>query len=101
MSQQFLVGKAPGARHCGIGQEAAIIVACAVLRDEYVTSTHRSDGHPIGKGAQLDGLMAEDVTALVTGHSDENSARRKAGSRDARGDCGGRGARLSFVRASR
>jgi pyruvate dehydrogenase E1 component alpha subunit len=46
--------------HLSIGQEAAIVGACIALRDtDYVTGTHRSHGHPIGKGAELNPLMAE------------------------------------------
>jgi acetoin:2,6-dichlorophenolindophenol oxidoreductase subunit alpha len=53
-------GKIPGAFHASIGQEAAIVGACLALRDtDMMTGTHRSHGHPIGKGAQLDALMAE------------------------------------------
>ena len=56
----YQTGKVPGACHCSIGQEAAIVGACMALRDDdYITGTHRSHGHPIGKGAQLNGLMAE------------------------------------------
>jgi pyruvate dehydrogenase E1 component alpha subunit len=53
-------GEIPGAYHASIGHEAAIVGACLALRDDdYITGTHRSHGHPIGKGAKLDGLMAE------------------------------------------
>jgi TPP-dependent pyruvate/acetoin dehydrogenase alpha subunit len=53
-------GKIPGAFHASIGQEAAIVGACMALRnDDSMTGTHRSHGHPIGKGAQLKALMAE------------------------------------------
>src|ERR1700681_1066658 len=46
--------------HLSIGQEGAIVGACMALRDnDYITGTHRSHGHPIGKGAKLDALMAE------------------------------------------
>ena len=46
--------------HMSIGQEAAIAGACMALRDDdYVTGTHRSHGHPIGKGADIAPLMAE------------------------------------------
>jgi TPP-dependent pyruvate/acetoin dehydrogenase alpha subunit len=46
--------------HSSSGQEAAIVGACIALRDEdYITGTHRSHGHPIGKGADLKPLMAE------------------------------------------
>ena len=53
-------GKIMGACHTSIGQEAAIVGACMALRDDdTITGTHRSHGHPIGKGAELNGLMAE------------------------------------------
>lgn len=46
--------------HLSIGQEGAIVGACMALRDpDYVTGTHRSHGHPIGKGADVLPLMAE------------------------------------------
>ncbi|MDB5708558.1 MAG: Thiamine pyrophosphate-dependent dehydrogenase, component alpha subunit [Sphingomonas bacterium] len=46
--------------HLSIGQEGAIVGACMALRDDdYVTGTHRSHGHPIGKGADILPLMAE------------------------------------------
>lgn len=46
--------------HLSLGQEAAIAGACMALRDDdYITGTHRSHGHPIGKGAKLAPLMAE------------------------------------------
>lgn len=60
-------GKIPGAYHASIGQEAAIVGACMALRDDdYIVGTHRSHGHPIGKGAKLDRLMAE-LMGKVTG----------------------------------
>lgn len=60
-------GLIPGAYHASIGQEAAIVGACLALRDDdYITGTHRSHGHPIGKGAKLDPLMAE-LMGKVTG----------------------------------
>ena len=56
----FKAGKIPGAFHASIGQEAAIVGACMALRDaDAMTGTHRSHGHPIGKGADLKALMAE------------------------------------------
>jgi pyruvate dehydrogenase E1 component alpha subunit len=56
----FKAGKIPGAFHASIGQEAAIVGACMALRnDDTMTGTHRSHGHPIGKGANLGPLMAE------------------------------------------
>lgn len=56
----YETGKIPGACHTSIGQEGAIVGACMALRDnDYITGTHRSHGHPIGKGAKLNALMAE------------------------------------------
>jgi TPP-dependent pyruvate/acetoin dehydrogenase alpha subunit len=56
----FKQGRIPGAYHSSIGHEAAIVGACLALRDDdAMTGTHRSHGHPIGKGAGLKALMAE------------------------------------------
>src|SRR5579859_3028426 len=53
-------GEIPGAAHTSIGQEGEIVGACMALRlDDYMVGNHRSHGHPIGKGANLNGLMAE------------------------------------------
>jgi pyruvate dehydrogenase E1 component alpha subunit len=53
-------GRIPGAYHASIGHEAAIVGACMALNDDDgMTGTHRSHGHPIGKGAELKQLMAE------------------------------------------
>lgn len=66
-SKQNDDGEIPGALHTSIGQEAAIVGACMALRDDdYITGTHRSHGHPIGKGAKLGPLMAE-LMGKVTG----------------------------------
>jgi TPP-dependent pyruvate/acetoin dehydrogenase alpha subunit len=56
----FIAGRIPGAYHASIGEEATIVGACLALRvDDAMTGTHRSHGHPIGKGAELNALMAE------------------------------------------
>lgn len=56
----FHAGELPAMVHLSIGQEAAVVGACiATRREDYMTGNHRSHGHPIAKGAQLDGLMAE------------------------------------------
>src|SRR5258708_38551859 len=53
-------GEIPGAAHTSIGQEGEIVGACMALRhDGYMVGNHRSHGPPIGKGANLKGLMAE------------------------------------------
>lgn len=60
-------GEIPGALHTSHGQEGEIVGACMALRiDDYMVGNHRSHGHPIGKGAQLRGLMAE-LLARETG----------------------------------
>jgi pyruvate dehydrogenase E1 component alpha subunit len=60
-------GLVPGSAHPSIGQEATAVGACMALRpDDYMTGTHRSHGHPIGKGASLGPLMAE-VLGRATG----------------------------------
>jgi pyruvate dehydrogenase E1 component alpha subunit len=60
-------GEIPGTCHTSQGQEGEIVGACMALRlDDYMVGNHRSHGHPIGKGAKLDGLMAE-LLARKTG----------------------------------
>lgn len=64
---QLKEGNIPGVCHSSIGQEAAIVGACMALRDDdSIAGTHRSHGHPIGKGAKLAPLMAE-LMGKVTG----------------------------------
>jgi len=59
-SRLFLAGKIEGAYHSSIGEEAAIVGACMAVRNsDSMTGTHRSHGHPIGKGSELHVLMAE------------------------------------------
>lgn len=49
-----------GPVHTATGQEGEIVGACMALRDDdYMVGNHRSHGHPIGKGAGLNRLMAE------------------------------------------
>ena len=49
-----------GLLHLGIGQEAVAVGACSWLRnDDFVYGGHRSHGHAIAKGADIDRLMAE------------------------------------------
>ena len=68
-------GKIPGACHCSIGQEAAIVGACMALNNnDNMTGTHRSHGHPIGKGGKLDVLMAE-LMGKETGNCMHNTGR--------------------------
>jgi pyruvate dehydrogenase E1 component alpha subunit len=58
--QMLLSGELYGAFHTSTGQEASIVGSCIPLRiDDYMVGNHRSHGHPIGKGAKLDRLLAE------------------------------------------
>jgi pyruvate dehydrogenase E1 component alpha subunit len=67
VKQLVTEGEVPGAVHSSIGQEAAIVGACMALGDDdYISGTHRSHGHPIGKGADLKPLMAE-ILGKATG----------------------------------
>ena len=67
VKQLVTEGEVPGAVHSSIGQEAAIVGACMALTDaDYISGTHRSHGHPIGKGAEIKPLMAE-ILGKVTG----------------------------------
>ncbi|MFC2176952.1 thiamine pyrophosphate-dependent dehydrogenase E1 component subunit alpha [Actinomycetota bacterium] len=53
-------GLVHGAVHPSIGQEAAAVGVCSLLRpDDRLVSTHRGHGHCIAKGADLDRMMAE------------------------------------------
>src|SRR5687767_9799559 len=57
-----------GLLHLGIGQEAVAVGTCSPLRpDDYVFGGHRSHGHAIAKGADLDRLMAE-IAGRATGY---------------------------------
>jgi acetoin:2,6-dichlorophenolindophenol oxidoreductase subunit alpha len=53
-------GEIGGEVHLAIGQEAETVGSCLALRtDDYMTGNHRSHGHPIAKGSDVRGLMAE------------------------------------------
>src|ERR1700730_18730443 len=68
-------GEIPGAAHTSIGQEGEIVGACMALRlDDYMVGHHRSHGHPIGKGANLKGLMAELLGKLTGVNRGENGS---------------------------
>ncbi len=68
-----------GLLHLGIGQEAVAVGALSLLRnDDYVYGGHRSHGHAIAKGADINKLMAE-----IAGR--------------ANGYCGGKGGSMHIV----
>ena len=57
-----------GLLHLGIGQEAVAVGGCSLLdADDAVYGGHRSHGHAIAKGADLDRLMAE-LAGRATGY---------------------------------
>ena len=57
-----------GLLHLGIGQEAVAVGCCSLLRaDDYVYGGHRSHGHAIAKGADVNKLMAE-IAGRATGY---------------------------------
>jgi pyruvate dehydrogenase E1 component alpha subunit len=65
--QQYALGKVHGTMHLCAGQEAVAIGAIAALRpDDLLTSTHRGHGHAIGKGQDINTMMAE-LLAKETG----------------------------------
>jgi len=67
VTRLITAGEVAGACHSSAGQEAAIVGACMALNDDdYISGTHRSHGHPIGKGAELKPLMAE-ILGKATG----------------------------------
>ncbi len=60
VKKQLAAGRIPGSVHLSIGHEGAVAGACLALNDgDQIVGNHRSHGHPIAKGAQLGGLMAE------------------------------------------
>lgn len=68
-----------GLLHLGIGQEAVAVGACSSLRrHDYVYGGHRSHGHAIAKGADINRLMAE-IAGRATGY------------------CGGKGGSMHIV----
>jgi pyruvate dehydrogenase E1 component alpha subunit len=68
-----------GLLHLGIGQEAVAVGTCSLLRaDDLVYGGHRSHGHAIAKGADINRLMAE-IAGRATGY------------------CGGKGGSMHIV----
>ena len=68
-----------GLLHLGIGQEAVAVGACSWLgTDDFVYGGHRSHGHAIAKGADINRLMAE-LAGRATGY------------------CGGKGGSMHIV----
>jgi pyruvate dehydrogenase E1 component alpha subunit len=56
----FEENKAQGTAHFCIGEEAASVGVCAALeKEDMITQTHRGHGQAIGKGADINKMMAE------------------------------------------
>jgi pyruvate dehydrogenase E1 component alpha subunit len=68
-----------GLLHLGIGQEAVAVGVCGLLgRDDFIFGGHRSHGHAIAAGADVNKLMAE-IAGRATGY------------------CGGKGGSMHIV----
>lgn len=60
VTELYAMGRLPGFLHSYAGEEAVAVGICANLRrGDYVTSTHRADGHCIARGTSVSSLMAE------------------------------------------
>ena len=58
--KNYKAGRMPGFIHLYIGEEAVAAGVCAhLLRDDWVTSTHRGHGHALAKGVSSNAMMAE------------------------------------------
>jgi pyruvate dehydrogenase E1 component alpha subunit len=81
VSELYAAREIVGLLHLGIGQEAVAVGTCSMLRaDDYVFGGHRSHGHAIAKGADVNRLMAE-IAGRATGY------------------CGGKGGSMHIVAA--
>ena len=68
VSALYAERKIAGLLHLSIGQEAVAAGTCCLLReDDLVYGGHRSHGHAIAKGADLNRLMAE-LAGRATGY---------------------------------
>ncbi len=67
VNQMVKRGMVPGMTHLSVGEEAANVGALAALNpDDLITSNHRGHGQVIGKGIDLNGMMAE-IMGKATG----------------------------------
>jgi len=68
VSSLYAAREIAGLLHLGIGQEGTAVGTCSVLRrDDYLFGGHRSHGHAIAKGADINRLMAE-IAGRATGY---------------------------------
>lgn len=62
-------GMMAGLAHLYLGEEAVATGVCAALNEnDYIGSTHRGHGHLVGRGADLNKMMAE-ILGKATGYS--------------------------------
>ena len=81
VSELYAAREIVGLLHLGIGQEAVAVGICSgLIKDDYVFGGHRSHGHAIAKGADINRLMAE-IAGRATGY------------------CGGKGGSMHIVAA--
>lgn len=60
LTELKIKGKILGQIHCYTGQEAVSVGACSALAtNDYIVSNHRSHGHVIAKGVDINLIMAE------------------------------------------
>lgn len=60
LALELRAGTVPGFLHLSCGQEAIAVGACVHLgRGDYISSTHRGNGHAIAKGCDLETLLLE------------------------------------------
>ncbi len=68
VSYFFARGMVHGTTHLSVGEEASGVAPCIALNhDDYITSTHRGHSQVIGKGIDLNKMMAE-LLGKVTGY---------------------------------
>ena len=68
VSALYAAREIQGLVHLGIGQEATAVGTCSQLKpDDYVYGGHRSHGHAIAKGADINRLLAE-IAGRATGY---------------------------------
>ncbi len=60
VNELYMGAKMPGLAHLYTGEEAVAVGVCeALVRSDYITSTHRGHGHCLAKGASVDRMFAE------------------------------------------
>jgi acetoin:2,6-dichlorophenolindophenol oxidoreductase subunit alpha len=68
VSYFFARGMVHGTTHLSVGEEGSGVASCMALNDDdYVTSTHRGHSQVIGKGVDLNKMMAE-LLGKATGY---------------------------------